>query len=86
MTSYSHDNYVPLEVIGRGSFGIIRKVRRKTDGSVRDVGATLVFPGLWLLSQIFARKEINFKSMTEREKNSIEAEMCVLLSYVAHRQ
>jgi NIMA (never in mitosis gene a)-related kinase 2 len=29
------DQYEPLDVIGNGSFGIIRKVRRKTDGVVR---------------------------------------------------
>ena len=28
------DLYDPLEIIGNGSFGIIRKVRRKTDGMV----------------------------------------------------
>ena len=28
------DLYEPLEVIGNGSFGIIRKVRRKSDGEV----------------------------------------------------
>ncbi len=29
------DLYDPLDVIGNGSFGIIRKVRRKSDGIVR---------------------------------------------------
>lgn len=28
------DNYDPLEMIGSGSFGIIRKVRRRSDGKV----------------------------------------------------
>jgi len=28
------DNFEPLDVIGNGSFGIIRKVRRKQDGVV----------------------------------------------------
>jgi hypothetical protein len=28
------DQYEPLDVIGNGSFGIIRKVRRKQDGAV----------------------------------------------------
>ena len=28
------DQYEPLDVIGNGSFGIIRKVRRKADGVV----------------------------------------------------
>ena len=29
------DQYEALDIIGNGSFGIIRKVRRKTDGVVR---------------------------------------------------
>lgn len=29
------DLYEPLDVIGNGSFGIIRKVKRKSDGLVR---------------------------------------------------
>ena len=28
------ENYEPLEVIGSGSFGVIRKVRRRSDGKV----------------------------------------------------
>jgi len=28
------DQYDPLDIIGNGSFGIIRKVRRKSDGLV----------------------------------------------------
>ena len=28
------DAYEPLEVIGNGTFGIIRKVRRRTDGAL----------------------------------------------------
>jgi len=40
------DNHEPLDVIGNGSFGIIRTVRRKTDGLVRVICGTFVFPGL----------------------------------------
>ncbi|EJD47872.1 Pkinase-domain-containing protein [Auricularia subglabra TFB-10046 SS5] len=54
------DNYEPLEVIGTGSFGTIRKVRRKLDG------------------QIFARKELNFERMTERDRKQIVAEVNIL--------
>jgi len=36
------DNYEPLDVIGNGSFGIIRKVRRKSDGLVRQQLAVLI--------------------------------------------
>lgn len=34
MSSSFLDQYESLDVIGNGSFGIIRKVRRKTDGLV----------------------------------------------------
>ncbi|KZW01789.1 Pkinase-domain-containing protein [Exidia glandulosa HHB12029] len=54
------DNYESLEVIGTGSFGTIRKVRRKSDG------------------QIFARKELNFERMTERDRKQIVAEVNIL--------
>ncbi|KAF9547932.1 Pkinase-domain-containing protein [Agrocybe pediades] len=54
------ENYEPLDVIGNGSFGIIRKVRRKSDGL------------------IFARKELNFERMTERDRKQIVAEVNIL--------
>jgi len=79
MTSPFLDNYEPLDVIGNGSFGIIRKVRRKTDGVVCAIGGTFVFPGSRLFSQIFARKELNFERMSERDRKQIVAEVCVLL-------
>ncbi|KAI0743641.1 kinase-like domain-containing protein [Daedaleopsis nitida] len=52
--------YEPLDVIGNGSFGIIRKVRRRSDGI------------------IFARKELNFERMTERDRKQIVAEVNIL--------
>jgi len=45
MTSLLLDNYESLDVIGNESFGIIRKVRRKTNGLVCAIGGTFVFPG-----------------------------------------
>ncbi|CAA7270881.1 unnamed protein product [Cyclocybe aegerita] len=54
------DQYESLDVIGNGSFGIIRKVRRKTDGLV------------------FARKELNFERMSERDRKQIVAEVNIL--------
>ncbi|KAF8812023.1 Pkinase-domain-containing protein [Phlegmacium glaucopus] len=54
------DQYEPLDVIGNGSFGIIRKVRRKTDGV------------------IFARKELNFERMSERDRKQIVSEVNIL--------
>ncbi|KAL4064194.1 kinase-like domain-containing protein [Scleroderma yunnanense] len=52
--------YEPLDIIGNGSFGIIRKVKRKTDG------------------MIFARKELNFERMSERDRKQIVAEVNIL--------
>ncbi|EKM54913.1 uncharacterized protein PHACADRAFT_147200 [Phanerochaete carnosa HHB-10118-sp] len=49
--------YEPLDIIGNGSFGIIRKVSRKADGV------------------IFARKELNFERMSERDRKQIVAEV-----------
>ncbi|KAJ6581454.1 kinase-like domain-containing protein [Mycena capillaripes] len=54
------DLYEALDVIGNGAFGIIRKVRRKTDGL------------------IFARKELNFERMNERDRKQIVAEVNIL--------
>ncbi|KAH0826861.1 kinase-like domain-containing protein [Lanmaoa asiatica] len=52
--------YEPLDIIGNGSFGIIRKVRRKSDGLV------------------FARKELNFERMSDRDRKQIVAEVNIL--------
>ncbi|TFK53842.1 Pkinase-domain-containing protein [Heliocybe sulcata] len=54
------DLYESLDIIGNGSFGIIRKVKRKSDGMV------------------FARKELNFKKMSERDRKQIVAEVNIL--------
>jgi len=29
--------FEPLEIIGKGSFGVVRKVKRKADGVVREI-------------------------------------------------
>jgi len=69
------DQYEPLDIIGNGSFGIIRKVRRKADGVVRSSDR------LWKLQiqdrsiQVFARKELNFQRMSERDRKQIVAEV-----------
>ncbi|KAI8999277.1 kinase-like domain-containing protein [Gaertneriomyces semiglobifer] len=54
------DGYEPLTVIGSGSFGVIRKCRRKSDGKV------------------FARKEIEYRKMSEKEKKQLVAEVNIL--------
>ncbi|KAF7309804.1 Protein kinase domain-containing protein [Mycena indigotica] len=60
MASTVLDDYDSLDIIGNGSFGIIRKVRRRSDGKV------------------FARKELNFERMTERDRKQIVAEVNIL--------
>ncbi|KAJ3871710.1 kinase-like domain-containing protein [Lentinula edodes] len=52
--------YEALDVIGNGAFGIIRKVRRKADGTT------------------FARKELRFEKMQERDRKQIVAEVNIL--------
>ena len=54
------DAYEPLEVIGSGSFGLIRKVRRKSD------------------ARILARKEIDYRKMSDREKKQLVTEVNIL--------
>ncbi|TIB86889.1 kinase-like protein [Wallemia mellicola] len=54
------NDYESIEVIGQGSFGKIRKVRRKRDGMV------------------FARKELDFDKMSDRDRKQIVAEVNIL--------
>jgi len=81
MTSAFLDSYEPLDVIGTGSFGIIRKVRRKTDGLVRAICCIFVLPGLRPFSQIFAQKEPNFEKMSKQDRKQIVAEVYVLTGF-----
>ncbi|TPX72301.1 hypothetical protein SpCBS45565_g00640 [Spizellomyces sp. 'palustris'] len=57
---YNPNKYEPLNLIGSGSFGVIRKVRRRSDG------------------KIYARKEIDYRRMSEREKKQLVAEVNIL--------
>ncbi|RLV89002.1 Serine/threonine-protein kinase KIN3 [Spathaspora sp. JA1] len=52
--------YEPLEVIGKGSFGTVRKVRHKTSGN------------------ILVRKEIEYTSMNDHEKQQLVSELRIL--------
>ncbi|TIA72143.1 hypothetical protein E3P81_02947 [Wallemia ichthyophaga] len=54
------EEFESIEVIGQGSFGKIRKVRRKKDGMV------------------FARKELDFDKMSDRDRKQIVAEVNIL--------
>jgi len=78
-TSPFLDSYEPLDVIGSGSFGINHKMRGKTDGLVRAIGGTSVFPDSQLFSQIFAHKGLDFERLSERDTKQIVAEVCVLI-------
>jgi serine/threonine protein kinase len=60
MSTSKVNAFEPLEIIGKGSFGIIRKVRRKSDG------------------KILARKEIDYRAMSDREKRQLVAEVNIL--------
>jgi hypothetical protein len=78
MASSFLDLYDPLDIIGNGSFGIIRKVRRKSDGLVSFfLRATTSFLRSTSPGQIFARKELNFERMSERDRKQIVAEVYV---------
>ncbi|KAF8939807.1 hypothetical protein BGZ58_008639 [Dissophora ornata] len=58
--AWQMEGYDALESIGSGSFGLIRKVRRKTDG------------------KILARKEIDYRKMSTKEKEQLVAEVNIL--------
>ncbi|WFC95507.1 hypothetical protein MBRA1_002155 [Malassezia brasiliensis] len=59
-SAYVLEGYEALDVIGSGTFGLIRKVRRKSDGA------------------LFARKELNFERMNERDRKHIVSEVNIL--------
>ncbi|KAF9971332.1 G2-specific serine/threonine protein kinase [Actinomortierella ambigua] len=54
------EQYEELDIIGQGSFGVIRKVRRLADG------------------KILARKEIDYRKMSIREKEQLVSEVNIL--------
>jgi NIMA (never in mitosis gene a)-related kinase len=54
------DNYERLCTIGSGSFGVICKVKRISDG------------------KLLARKEIDYRKMTEKEKKQLVSEVNIL--------
>lgn len=59
-SSHVLEGYEALDVIGSGTFGLIRKVKRKSDGV------------------LFARKELNFERMNERDRKHIVSEVNIL--------
>lgn len=85
MASVFLDLYDPLDIIGNGSFGIIRKVRRKSDGLVSLLCHCPCVMFSTLPGQIFARKELNFERMSERDRKQIVAEVYVASAFSALR-
>ena len=64
---------------GRGSFGTIRKVRRKSDGHV--FSQTLnSFLNTLITSQVLCRKEIQYIKMSQKEREQLHAEFSILNS------
>jgi hypothetical protein len=61
MSSTFLDQYEPLDIIGNGSFGIIRKVRRKTDGVVRLAKPDGLHRHLFQLLIDFRTKGVEFR-------------------------
>jgi len=76
-TCYSGLEAYNSPLAGQGSFGIIRKVRRKNDGFVRTcyhhLAVVLLIPG-----QVLCRKEICYGKMSEKERKQLQAELDIL--------
>ena len=77
--------YEPLETIGSGSFGVIRKVKRISDGRVKyqnsftaDLKLELIQPTALIPFKVLARKEIDYRKMSEKEKVQLVAEVNIL--------
>jgi NIMA (never in mitosis gene a)-related kinase 2 len=62
---------------GRGAFGTIRKVRRKSDGHVRR-SPRLQEADDTHASQVLCRKEINYLKMSAKEREQLYAEFSIL--------
>jgi serine/threonine protein kinase len=79
MSEGQADKYEVLEKIGQGSFGVIRKVKRKADGHVCHP-STSDEPsnGANRRLQVLCRKEINYLKMSQKEREQLQAELAVL--------
>lgn len=63
--------------IGHGSFGIIRKVKRKSDGYVcYHSNNNALLPAD--RPQILCRKEISYLKMSQKEREQLQAELSIL--------
>ena len=69
-----------LSVIGHGSFGIIRKVRQKSDGRVRNFVYPTFKHSKLTAAKILVRKEISYIKMSVKEREQLQAEFTILSS------
>lgn len=66
--------------LGKGSFGVIRRVRRISDGLVRVILFCLLADGPLTSRQILCRKEVNYVKMGQKEREQLYAEFSILSS------
>lgn len=69
-----------LDIIGSGSFGIVRKMQRSLDGLVSPLSSVKTFIFIIRL-QVFAKKKPKFECITEPGRKPIIAEMYVHLPH-----
>ncbi|KAL8773476.1 MAG: hypothetical protein Q9209_001580 [Squamulea sp. 1 TL-2023] len=79
-SSTEAEKYQALGVIGKGSFGIIRKVRRVSDQHVSNHPQKPI--GAWTLTapQILCRKEVSYIKMGQKEREQLYSEFSILSS------
>ncbi|MCJ1462957.1 G2-specific serine/threonine protein kinase [Pseudocyphellaria aurata] len=80
--SVETEEYIVLEKIGHGSFGVIKKVLRKSDNFVCTLPGVPLFRGGDLLvhSKVLCRKEISYVKMSAKEREQLHAEFSILNS------
>lgn len=64
-------------IVGHGSFGVIHKVRRKSDGLVGIV-SVMIDDTSNSIAQVLCRKEISYTKMTPKEREQLQAELAIL--------
>lgn len=69
---------------GHGSFGIIRRVKRKADGKVSSIHrpSSHSTPADHPALQIMCRKEISYSKMSPKEREQLQAELSILKELV----
>lgn len=70
------EKYELLQKIGRGSFGLIRKIKRKSDGKV--CVPFFDYSAVAKILKILVRKEVNYNRMSTEEKKQLVSEVNIL--------